>query len=326
MDTTRNSPDADSRNVLGLVPKAENLIVTSDNRWFASGGDGFYQIDPSGATQPWKIPIAFDANAVPSSEKEGFFCGITQYKRFIYANCTLDPGGEGSPRYIMCMDTAQSPLSMVAIHCLFNAVFFNGMASDADGNLYLAEGGKFFPPTPGKLVKLSLSSPTTVASQSDWLTGLDGRPNGIKIAGHTLYFSQNAVFLIGHSHVKKVEIKAEGTAGTPKTLYTSGIGKLLDDLELVDGGLLLTQAGLLDSLSPARFHRSRFNKVINIDEEGRELHDSHVPLTPPSAVRVMPGAGAAMSADLIVTERTGVVSRLSQRWGVRPRTTTTSVL
>ncbi|HEX7635470.1 MAG TPA: hypothetical protein VF427_09360, partial [Noviherbaspirillum sp.] len=64
------------KKVLGPVPEAENLIVTSDHRWFASGADGFYQIDPDGATPPQQIPIAFDASSAPSTDNKAFFFGL----------------------------------------------------------------------------------------------------------------------------------------------------------------------------------------------------------------------------------------------------------
>lgn len=309
--------DVESKKVLCSVPEAENLIVTNDNRWFVSGGDGFYQIDPNGVTQPQKIPLAFDSSSAPSTDNRSFFFGITQYKHFIYASCTPNPKDPASPRYIMFMDMMRSPASMTAIHQISDAVFFNGLGSDAIGNLYLAYGGKFIPPTSGKLVKLSMSSLTTVASQSDWLDA-DGRPNGIKINGDTLYFSQEPTLLVGNSHVKKVRIKADGTPDTPATLYTAGIGKLLDDIELVDGGLVVTQAGFIDSIDPATFHNSRFNKIIHISESGQEFHSSHIPLSPPSAVKLVPDS-TSRSPDLIITERTGEVSLLSQMWGLKPR-------
>lgn len=112
------------KKVLGSVPEAENLIVTSDHRWFASGSDGLYQIDPDGVTPPQKIPIAFDAHSPPSTDKRSFFLGITQYRHFIYATCTPDPDNAASPRYIMLMDMTQSLASMAAIHQISDPDFW----------------------------------------------------------------------------------------------------------------------------------------------------------------------------------------------------------
>jgi len=82
--------NTEGKTVLGSVPNAENLHVTPDGHWFASGGDGFYQIDPNGATSPQKIPIAFNARSNPSLENRAFFCGITQFQHFVYSTCTPD--------------------------------------------------------------------------------------------------------------------------------------------------------------------------------------------------------------------------------------------
>lgn len=305
--------DTTSKKVLGSLPNAENLIVTTDKRWFASGGDGFYQIDPEGATPPQKIPVAFDAGSPPSVDNCAFFCGITQFQHFVYATCSPDVTSATSPRYIMLMDLRQSPLAMAAIHRIADPVFFNGMASDMAGHLYLTNEGMFLPPRPGRIVKLNMSSPTTVARQSDWLV-VDGHPNGLKIEDDMLYFSQEPIHLLGRAMVKKVRIKSDGTAGTPETIYTAGIARLLDDIELVEGGLVVTQGGLIDEIDPATFHYSRFNQLIHIDENGQELQRTDIQLSPPSAVKLVPE-----STDVIITERTGEVIRLSLGWGLKSR-------
>ncbi len=317
MNTAMNKENAIGKKVLGSVPEAENLIVTSDHRWFAGGNDGFYQIDPDGVTPPQKIPIAFDAHSTPSIGNRAFFFGITQFQHFVYATCTPDVTNATSPRYIMLMDLQQSPATMVAIHRISDPAIFDGLASDAVGHLYLTNLGTFRPLRPGRIVKLNMTSPTTVASLSTWLEA-DGHPNGIKIDRDTLYFTQEPFRLLGRSTVEKARIKSDGTAGVPETIYTTGIARLLDDIELVDGGLVITQGGLIDEFDPATFHNSQFNKIIHISESGQELHSSDIPLSPPSAVKLVPDPASA-SADLIVTERTGEVSRLSQGWGLRNR-------
>jgi hypothetical protein len=311
---------SEAKQVVGSVPEAENLLVTDDERWFVSGSDGLYQVEARGGTSPQKIPLAFDADHPPSIADRSFFFGITQYRNFVYAICTPNLKDAASPRYLMLMDTEQSRASMVAIHRMSNASFFNGLGSDGHGNLYLADFGKVFPPAPGKLVKLTLSSPATVSGQSDWLASVDGHPNGVKICRDILYFSQEPVYFVGDSHIKKVRIKVDGTADAPGTLYTAGIGKLLDDIEPVEDGLVITQASLLNSFNPALFHQSHINKIIHIDESGEERHSTHISLAPPSAVRLASNSTVSPdSPDLIITERTGEVSRLSQSWGLKPR-------
>ncbi len=309
--------DTSGKKMLGTVPGAENLLATTDNRWFVSGKDGFYQIDPDGVVLPRKIPIAFDPDAGPSTGKPAFFLGITQYRNFVYASCTPDQTRASSPRYIMFMDITQSPPAMVAIHQIFNPGFFNGLAADAAGDLYLTDIGETFPPRPGRIMKLYMASPRTVARQLEWLK-VEGHPNGLKIDGDTLYFSEEPLYLVGKSLVRKVRIGPDGRAELPQTIYAADVLRLLDDIDLVDEGLLVTQAGLIDSIKPEWFHHSRFNKIIHISENGQELHGSQMPLSPPSAVKLVPGS-ASPSPDLIITERTGEVSRFSQEWGLRPR-------
>ncbi len=309
------------KKILGPVPKAENLIVTSDNRWFASGGDGFYQIDPDGAT-PLQIPIAFDASSAPSTDNKAFFCGITQFQHFLYATCSPELMKPDSPRYIMLMDLQQSPLTMVAIYQISSPMFFNGMASDMAGHLYLTNEGSLFPPQPGRIVKLNMASPTEVAGQSDWMM-VNGHPNGLKIDGDMLYFSQEPIRIGEHrATVQKVGIKSDGTiAGTPETIYTAGgADRLLDDIELVKDGLLITQGGLWGHIAPEIFPDSPLNQIVHISESGQELHITDIQLAPPSAVKLFPNpARRSPCPDLIVTERTGDVIRLSPDWELKSR-------
>ena len=309
--------DASGVKMLGKVPGAENLLVTADNRWLVSGSKGFFQIAPDGATSPQQIPIAFDTHSVPSLSNQAFFLGIAQYQDYVYATCTRDSKSSSSPRYIMFMDMKQFPLSMAAIHQISNPRFFNGLATDADGNLYLTDAGDFFPPHAGCIVKLNMAAPTAVADQLEWLK-TDGHPNGLKIDGNTLYYSEEALYLFGNSCVRKAKIKPDGTADVPQTVYSVGILRLLDDIDLVDDGLLITQAGLFDSMMPELLHNSRFNKIIHISENGQELHHSHMQLSPPSAVKLVP-APVLPSLDFIVTERTGEVIRLSPGWDLQQR-------
>jgi len=313
MRAERETP-VETKKVLGVVPEAENLTFTNDGRLLISGGDGLYEVDPEGRTPVRRIPIAFDRNSSPSLENRAIFLGLTQCRHFVYASCTHSLEDPKSPRYIMFMDTTQSSASMVAIHKMENEGFFNGMAADSEGNLYLADGGKIIPPKSGKLVKLRLSSPTTVAERSDWLASEGGRPNGVKIDGDTLYFSEEPLlFFVGDSHVKKVRIKADGAAGVVEKIYSRPSGKLLDDIELVEGGLLVTQTRIINR------HSRIGNKVIHISEDGAKLHETQVALALPSAVKLVPDAESSPSPDFIVTERGDAVSRISQDWGLKPR-------
>ena len=314
--------DTKSKKVLGSVPQAENLLMTTDKRWFVSGSEGFYQIDPDGLIPPQKIPVAFDAHSAPSVNNRAFFFGITQFQHFVYSTCTPDVKNTTSPRYIMLMNLQQSPAAMVAIHQITEPSIFDGLASDAAGHLYLTNMGTLRPMRPGRIVKINMISPTAVASLSKWLE-TDDRPNGLKIDGDMLYFTQEPLYLLGRSTVKKVSIRSDGTAGAPETIYTTGIARILDDIELVEDGLLITQGGLIDETDPETFHNSRFNKIIHISEKGEELHSTDIQLAPPSAVKLVPDPATA-SADLIVTERgsqarIGEVIRLSPGWGLKHR-------
>jgi hypothetical protein len=305
----------DAKKVISLVPEAENLLFTSDGRLFVSGHDGLYQVDLDGLAPPRRIPFAFDMNSSPSLKNEAFFLGLAQVGHFVYASCTQSPMDSDSPRYIMFMDITQSPLKLTPILKAENEGIFNGMAADDEGNLYLADSGRIRIPKPGRIMKLKLSSPTTVAELTEWLPSEGARPNGIKIDGDMLYFSEEPLlflFTIGDSHVKKVQINTDGTAGSPINIFTTTSGKLLDDIELVQDGLLATQSRLLNP------HSRKVNKILHISESGERLHESELPLALPSAVTLVPEAGSE-PPDLIVTERRGMVSRVSQTWGVKPR-------
>lgn len=64
-----------------------------------------------------------------------------------------------------------------------------------------------------------------------------------KSTGTFFIFRRSLCNLSAKAHVRKVKIKSDGTADVPDTLYTIGIGKLLNDIDLVDDGLSLRKPG-----------------------------------------------------------------------------------
>lgn len=115
------------------------------------------------------------------------------------------------------------------VHTLHDVVLPNGMAADADGNLYVADQ-TFLPG--GKIIKLTVSAGNTpLVTQETWLSGTNGcsSPNGMVIRGNTLYFTDFVITSTKPAKVKKVDI-INGRPGTVTTLYSAF--SFFDDLDV----------------------------------------------------------------------------------------------
>jgi hypothetical protein len=201
--------------IVSDIPDAENSLFTNTGRLFITGGKNIYEVTLASGTR-------FVKKALYQGEDN--FCGITQVGNCIYA--VRNTGLLFNKVYITAAKLSDSPV-FKDIYQVAGVTMGNGLAADSSGRLYLADTG-----LTGKIVRLTISGsdPMTITGQSSWLTWGAVAPNGIKISGSTVFFTDLGT-------VKKVAINYNGTPGTVKTILSRLT--IFDDLSLYNGKLIV---------------------------------------------------------------------------------------
>lgn len=214
------------------IPDAENALFTADGRLFVTGGTNIYEIHADGSAD----------GLCPESKYN--FTGMAQIGNILYAVATeyrfdcaslnlgminfCSPTAMASlvnmiadmfsRSVLLCAEILPGNLSFVEIHTIENTLIPNGMAADSKGRLYIAD--ETFLPM-GKIVRVVLSGPMTVAYQETWLDPSQKvySPNGMDIRENTLYFTDFNVLSVKQASVKKVPITGGGAPGSASTLF-----------------------------------------------------------------------------------------------------------
>jgi hypothetical protein len=210
---------------LAAVPDAENLLFTPDGRLFVSGGTNVFEVVRDGDTS-----VALTALSATDCN----FTGLALRGRTLYASC-------GSAELYAAELTATP--NLVPIYSYENTALPNGMATGADGSIYVIDGplpGNGSLPSP-KIVRLRFdpSDPLQVVEQTTWLASGLQFPNGLVRRGELLYFTDSALLPVELGAVRSVPILPDGSAGAVQTVAT--FTSLLDDLTTVAEGLLVTE-------------------------------------------------------------------------------------
>lgn len=289
------------------IPDAENSLFTTDGRLLVTGGTNIYEIKPG--------------EAVPLYEGTANFTGMAEYKGYVYAlamktefglppSCSipnlLDPGAmtamvsclaETFTDHVLLAAKIQSgKLSFREIYSLHDVLIPNGMVSDGQGNLYIANE-TFLPGGSIIRLKLSASDPETVTAQEVWANSGKGviSPNGMSLRNGQIYFTDFNMFSFTQASVKKIPIMANGSAGQSFTLYERT--GMFDDLA---AGTLYGKTGV----AVADFIKG---SIVFLEDTGVKKYSPDYETSPalfagPSSVRQGNGPGFS-SDDLIVTEK-----------------------
>ncbi len=214
------------------IPSAENTLFTPDGRLFVTGSDSVYEVskDSSG----W--------HATSLATTKANFTGLAQRGNVVYAAAF-----DGN---LYAARISDNPPSFKAIHAL-GISSANGMTSGPDGALYIVNGplGASIPNP--KIIRLRFSSdPMQVTEQTDWLTSGLYFPNGLQRRGNTLLVSDSDVLNVALGAIKSIEIKTDGSAGTPQLIGT--FPSLPDDFGVVEDAILAAfysngQIGLINA-------------------------------------------------------------------------------
>lgn len=215
------------------IPSAENTLFTSDGRLFVTGSDSVYEVtkDASG----W--------HATSLATTKANFTGLAQRGNVVYAAAF-----DGNLYAARISDT---PPAFKAIHAL-GMSSANGMTSGPDGALYIVNGplGASIPAPKIVRLRFDSSDPMKVTEQVDWLTGNLYFPNGLQRRGNTLVVSDSDALNVAIGAIKSIEIKADGSAGTPQLI--GNFPSLPDDLGLIGDNVLAAfysngQIGLINA-------------------------------------------------------------------------------
>jgi len=231
------------------IPSAENTLFTPDGRLFVTGSDSVYEVTRDSG--------GWHATSLASTKAN--FTGLAQRGNVVYA-AAFD--GNLYAARITDKAPAFKPIHELGMSSA------NGMATGPDGALYIVNGplGASIPAP--KIIRLRFGSdPMKVTEQIDWLTTGIYFPNGVQRRGNTLLVSDSDPLNVAIGAIKSVEIKADGSAGTPQLI--GNFPSLPDDfgiagdyelaafysngqIGLIDAsGMLVSQTDLLSFENPS---------------------------------------------------------------------------
>jgi hypothetical protein len=194
------------------IAAAENLFLSSDDRLFASGDDGIYELVRRADGSHQALRLVSPNNCA--------FGGLTEARGVLYANCYANGGS-----YVYGMKLSEPPYFKL-VATLRGTNLANGLTSDDAGHLYVACTGQ------NRILRLTLSNsnPFEVVKQEVWLNGSGLFTNGIKVYDGELYWTD-------FTAVKRAPILSDGRPGRVRTLAQKLT--FLDDLYVDAQGVLV---------------------------------------------------------------------------------------
>lgn len=214
------------------IPSAENTLFTPDGRLFVTGSDSVYEITQD--SDGW--------HATSLATTKANFTGLAQRGNVVYAAAF-----DGN---LYAARITDNPPEFKAIHEL-GMSSANGMTTGPKGELYIVNGPLGASVPDPKIIRLRFGSdPMKVTEQVDWLTTGLSFPNGVQRRGNTLLVSDSDVLNVALGAIRSIEIKPDGSAGTPQLIGT--FPSLPDDFGVVGDAVVAAfysngQIGLIDA-------------------------------------------------------------------------------
>lgn len=215
------------------VGQTENAVITDDGRYFVGGTNGLLEITK-------QANGSLSKNLILATEINGTDClltGLTTDGVSLYGSCTVGVSNYAAPTNAQLFKVTVNGSNVTLNRYDYpTPVWYNGMAVDDQGNLYMSDSNA----GAGKpvIVKTPLpqSANDTLVLQ-DWLiaSGSEKLPNGIQIDGSTLYYTDGSKLL-------EIPINADGSAGTPTEKYkVTGYFALIDDFVITPQHIALAE-------------------------------------------------------------------------------------
>ncbi len=298
--------DFKSNVVPTAVKNPENLLKTNSGRVFMTAEAGIYEVvdnqnAPGKSLKPldvvFRTPIL---GSVPAKNSPCYFAGMVQYDHYVIAACAVSFSNLFTPRYLLSLDLDDESKTVREIGRLTNNLLPNGMAIDSQNRIYLSDSGPSF--VPGKIERIVFkgADPMLGFSEQAWLYR-PGHPNGIKVAGDVIYWTESPQFPIGWGATL---YRAPLTnAGAAQAVYVGNC--CFDDFTLVKGGAVI-----------ADFSAKR---LVHVSEEGRLLHSTASNVASPTSVLLESLQTAPWSTLWVTESDSGRLVAISQDWGLQPR-------
>ncbi|MCO7226049.1 hypothetical protein [Pleionea sp. CnH1-48] len=268
---------------------AENMHFTPEGRLFLSSGKGLFELrKESNEFIPRKI-----------STQNCAFGGITQIGSVIYTVCSEVKLINGA-KWLLAYDLANEADGLNIIHTIDGVSLTNGLTSDGESTLYMADTNYF---GQGTIVKFSLNGNNkkqVLAQVNNWAGAEQGisHPNGMQ-------FIDNSILLTDGGAVKRLFLDGMGVISHSETLARKTA--IFDDLIPYCGGAVVT-----DYISGQLFY---------INSEG-DTKFSSGPATFQGASSVLVGQPPMFnSRQLVVTEK-GILFEDNSQIGNRVSTAT----
>ncbi len=228
------------------ISGSENAVITDSGRYFVAAEQGVFEVSRAPGAGCDQESSGLHVCKVLSPKIQGqpcFMTGMTTNGTDLYGACTLgnpqDP--VASAFFLMKPGVDVGQLSMVESKNFTSPVWYNGMAVHSSGDIYMTASAHMFPKA--AIVKLQLDSSSDLSfTLSDWkINTNEFMPNGIRIDGDTMYY-------VGGQQVYKIAINGDGSAGFPRQIYFAGLDRLMDDLAVVNGKVVVSEFPLLGAL------------------------------------------------------------------------------
>lgn len=286
------------------IPMAENALVINENSIFVSSKEGIYHLKQTNGN--WEKNLLttqlLDGTVTSNCQMGGItqLSDISRLNNQAYTVCSEGFGNPAATSRLLTFDPyANTPV--VTEVSEIDIVAPNGISSDTQGNLYIADTGGFFAFS-GSLKKVQLlengfnintNVPTAISSpsvsQKTFQNFLLKRPNGVRFQGNRLYLSLvPASFVVGKSTINSYRIEPWGL-GDKRELTSSY--EFLDDFCFSAKGLVTT--------------KFIGQKVQQFDMSGNFVASQFVWL--PTSVRPY----SSSDNSFVVTSQTGNVSIIS---------------
>ena len=234
--TTGNATPTQVASDAAKLKAAENVLTLSDGRVLVTYNGGINELRglPNG-------PVTVQPLTAPTC----YYAGIVEWKGYIYASCSKNFGlpFSGAALVAAPITADLSKTTFRSIASLSGIAGPNGLAVNESGVLYLADSGLYLPPAPGKVVALTLKTPTSLASQKTVFRSL-GRPNGVRYDRNAkvIYFTENPV-VNGTAQSNLKRAVPNGTNAFSQTTNVFSLSGYLDDFSLSADGAVMTNAG-----------------------------------------------------------------------------------
>ncbi|MFL0798389.1 MAG: hypothetical protein K6L73_12965 [Cellvibrionaceae bacterium] len=238
------------------IGKTENVVMTHEGRVFVASQRGVVEVIRTDFLNDGSQPGPLANNCQYDSDRDFVIChladsllkngpclltGLTTDGTYLYSACTaIDTNDnlveeQGAELFRILPGKNRGTVASVERHILEQPEWYNGMAVDDNGYLYLSASRATYNEAAIVRAKLPAHDEYFYPQFTAWLKkSNETMPNGIQIDGSTLYYSTGR-------KIEAININSSGSAGIATTLYTAGYLSILDDIAITPNHIAITE-------------------------------------------------------------------------------------